>query len=100
MWEYGEINLLTILENRARFGGIRNRYMLRSGFVCRMFRVDVAFETKVVLGSFFLVASDVVGGFFGGFLDCESVSSIACFDVDCCSGAVGHFQKLQEMGRR
>lgn len=59
-----------------------------------MFRVDVASETKVVLGAFLLVVSGVVGGFFIGFFDCEFVASIDCFDVDCSSGAVGYCQKL------
>jgi hypothetical protein len=65
-----------------------------------MFRVDVASETKVVLGAFLLVIGGVVGGFFSGFFDCEFVASIACFDFDCSSRTVDYRQKLQELGRR
>jgi len=73
--------------------------MLKLSFVCRLFRVDVASEKKVVLDTFLLAIGGVVGGFFGGFFDCEFVASIACSDVDCSFGALGYRQKLSAMGR-
>jgi hypothetical protein len=90
MLEPGEINLLTFFEKTEFLGGIGNRYMLMPILVCRMFRVDMASEAKMVLGAFFLVIGSVAGGLLGRFLDCQFVARITCLDADSGSSVVGY----------